>query len=389
VTAATPEVAVLVVDDVEDTRIALEAFLAAAGIRTVLARSGAEALEMLLVHDVALALIDVDIPGMDGFELAERMRGAERTKAVPIIFLTGVALTGVALTGVAVTGVAGEPGRVFKGDETGAVDFLVKPVEPRLLKSKVETFVQLHRQRHQLSNQLVRLKEMLRLSDMFVAVLGHDLRGPLQSVELGAQVILGRPDDPTAVLKMANTMQRASRRMARLIEQLLDFARARLEGDIPIVPIACDLAELTRSAIAELEPTAAARVVLETSGDHRVTWDHDRIAQVLSNVLGNAAQHGSPDAPIVIAVAGDADRVTIEIRNQGQIPPEILPMLFDPFSRAEIRRQRTTGLGLGLYIVDQIVKAHGGSVRVDSTPEDGTRFRIELPRNVTALVSAA
>ena len=352
----------LVVDAVEDTRIALAAFLAAEGIRTVLARSGAEALEALLVHDVALALIDVDVPGMDGFELAERMRGAEHTRTVPIILLTGVAPTDVAL------------------------DFLVKPVAPRLLKSKVETFVQLHRQRHQLSHQLVQLEEMLRLTDMFIAVLGHDLRGPLQSVELGAQVILGRPDDPTAVLKMANTMQRASRRMARMIEQLIDFARAHLQGDIPIVPIACDLAELTRSVVAELEPTAAARVVLETSGDQRVTWDRDRIAQVLSNVLGNAVQHGSPDTPIVITVDGAGDRITIEIRNEGQIRPDMLPMLFDPLTRAETRRQRTSGLGLGLYLVDQVVRAHGGALGVDSTSEEGTRFRIELPRNAAARV---
>jgi two-component system sensor histidine kinase/response regulator len=359
------EVAVLVVDDVEDSRVALKAFLEAEGIRAVLARSGAEALEALLVHDVALALIDVQMPGMNGFELAELMRGTERTRTIPIIFVTGV---------------AAEPARVFKGYEAGAVDYLVKPVDPRLLKGKVETFVELHRQRHQLSTQLARLQEMLRLSDMFVAVLGHDLRGPLQSVELGSQVILGRPDDPAAVTKMAHTMQRASRRMARLIEQLLDFARARLQGDFPIVPVACDLAELTRSAVSELDPAAAARVTLETSGDQHVTWDHDRIAQVLSNVLGNAAQHGSPNQPITIAVAGDADRVTIEIRNHGHIPPELLPMLFDPFTRAETRRQKTSGLGLGLYIVDQIVKAHGGVVRVDSSESDGTCFRIELPR---------
>jgi len=198
-TETAQEVAVLVVDDVEDNRVALKAFLEAEGIRAVLARSGAEALEALLVHDVALALIDVNMPGMSGFELAELMRGAERTRTIPIIFVTGV---------------AGEPARVFKGYEAGAVDYLVKPVDPRLLKGKVETFVELHRQRHQLSDQLARLQEMLRLSDMFVAVLGHDLRGPLQSVELGAQVILGRPDDPAAVAKMANTMQRASRRMA-------------------------------------------------------------------------------------------------------------------------------------------------------------------------------
>jgi two-component system sensor histidine kinase/response regulator len=231
------------------------------------------------------------------------------------------------------------------------------------------------------------LKEMLRLSDMFVAVLGHDLRGPLQSVELGAQVILGKPEDATAVLRMANTMQRASRRMARLIEQLLDFARARLQGAIPVLPSACDLGDLTRAALSELEPAAAARVALELTGDTAVTWDRDRIGQVLSNVLGNAVQHGTADTPIRIAIAGDAARVAVVVCNQGHVPAETLPMLFDPFTRAEHGRQRRgAGLGLGLYIVDQIVRAHGGHVEVESTPEAGTTFRIELPRHVAKVV---
>ncbi|MEO6026371.1 MAG: hybrid sensor histidine kinase/response regulator, partial [Candidatus Binatia bacterium] len=327
------EVAILLVDDVADNTLALQAYLERDGFRCVTARSGPEALEALLAHDVALALVDVNMPGMDGVELAELMRGTERTRTVPIIFVTGV---------------SGEPARIFKGYETGAVDFLMKPVEPKLLRSKVQTFVELHRQRRQLSEQLTQLKEMLRLSDMFVAVLGHDLRSPLQSIELGAQVILGKPDDAAVAARMANTMQRASRRMARLIEQLLDFARARLQGGIPILPGAGDLGEVAKMVLAELEPTAAARIELRQAGDPHGTWDRDRISQVLSNLVGNAVQHGTADTPIVIDIAGDADHVSIEIRNGGCIPPALLPNLFDPFTRAENGRERSVGLGLGL-----------------------------------------
>jgi signal transduction histidine kinase len=365
--SARPEVAILLVDVADDLR-ALAAVLEWDGVRCLTAHSEAEALAALSAHDVALALVELHRPGTDRFALAERMRGGERTRSVPIIFVTGE---------------SGDRARVFQGYETGAVDYLMKPVEPKLLKSKVDEFVELHRQRHQLAEERDRLKDMLRLSDMFVTVLGHDLRSPLQSIELGAQVILGKPDDAAVTTRMANTMQRASRRMARLIEQLLDVARARLQGGIPILPAESDLGEIARTVLGELDPAAAGRVELRLAGDQHGTWDRDRISQVLSHLIGNAVQHGTAGAPIVIAVDGDDERVAIEIRSGGAIPPASLPTLFDPFTRAENGRGRAAGLGL--YIVDQIVKGHGGVVAVESTPEAGTTFRVGLPRHCRAI----
>src|SRR6185312_4058582 len=144
----------LLVDDTEENLIALDALLARDGLELLKARSGSEALELLLVHDVALALLDVQMPDMDGFELAELMRGAERTKHVPIIFITAGAR---------------DPRRVFKGYETGAVDFLYKPIDPHILRSKVEVFLELARQRQELANAL-------HLNELFVGMVGHDLR---------------------------------------------------------------------------------------------------------------------------------------------------------------------------------------------------------------------
>src|SRR5579864_9275968 len=157
----------LLVDDLEENLLALSALLRRDDIDILTARSGAEALELLLSHEVALAFLDVQMPEMDGFELAELMRGAERTKHVPIIFVTAGTR---------------DPARVFKGYETGAVDFLFKPIDPHVLKSKVDVFLELAAQRRQLT-------DALRLYEMFVAILGHDLRNPLGSLIAGAELL--------------------------------------------------------------------------------------------------------------------------------------------------------------------------------------------------------
>jgi len=362
-----PTAKLLLVDDLEENLVALSAVLARAGVELTTARSGVEALEALLVHDFALALIDVHMPDMDGFELAELMRGAERTRHIPIIFITAA---------------NEEIGRLFKGYEAGAVDFLFKPVDARLLRGKVDTFVQLHRQKQQLSDQLAELNQMLRMSDMLVAVLGHDLRGPLQSIEMAAQIALSQPGDVAATKRAMGAVRKSTHRMARLIDQLLDFARARTQGGIPVSPGPCDLTELARTAVAELDAAAAARVQISTRGDLRGTWDADRILQIMANLTRNAARHGSPEGPIRVDLDGtDPDEVRIEVHNLGHIPPERASTLFDPFSRAHDQRKRSEGLGLGLYIVDQLARAHGGQVTLSSQPTTGTSFVVTLPRH--------
>src|SRR5665213_922504 len=166
-----PRVKCLLVDDLGENLLALSKLVERDDVEVLSAHSGVEALEILLAHEVALALIDVQMPGMDGFELAELMRGSERTRAIPIIFVTA---------GI------GDQSRVFKGYEAGAVDFLYKPVEPRVLRNKVDVFFELNRQRQQLSRDLVERTETLRLHEMFTAVLGHDLRNPLSGIMMMA-----------------------------------------------------------------------------------------------------------------------------------------------------------------------------------------------------------
>lgn len=366
------KVNVLAVDDIEENLVALAALLNRPAIELIRARSGTEALEALLAHDIALALLDVQMPGMDGFELAELMRGSERTKHVPIIFLT-----------------AGAPDRtrMFQGYDAGAVDFLFKPIDPHLLAAKVDVFVELHRQKRQLASQLEQIQQAQRMSDLFIGVLGHDLRNPLSSIASGAALLELKAEDPEETRKKARVILNASRRMERLIQQLLDFALARVKGAIPIEPVALDLAKSARQVVTELGASASTPVELECLGDTNGVWDADRMMQVISNLIGNAVEHGQPGSSIRVTIDGRAeDQVTLDVENPGTIPRETLAVLFSPFKP---RGKGSRGLGLGLYIVDQIVLSHGGRVHVDSPEPGKTRFAVRLPRQSVARPSVS
>ena len=356
----------LLVDDLEENLLALAALLQRQDVQILTARSGREALELLLVHDVALALLDVQMPEMDGFELAELMRGSERTRQIPIIFVTAG---------------AHEQHRVFQGYESGAVDFLFKPIEPHILQSKAEVFFQLHRHKQQLARELREKTETLRLNEMLTAALSHDLRSPLNAVLTSAVLIQRRSTEPP-VQEIAGQILSSSRRMSRMIEDMLDMARARLAGGIPLKREPADLGTLVDRVVSEIQAThPARRIEVKQAGDLAGSWDGERLAQVASNLLGNALQHGASGG--VVRVTADGRRATevlLKVENTGTIPADLLPELFDPFRGAQRQAGRTDGLGLGLYIVQQIVLAHSGTVDVQSGDDDKTVFVVTIPR---------
>lgn len=359
------KVSVLAVDDIEQNLTLLRAALDRPDLNLITARSGREALELLLQEPVALALLDVRMPEMDGLELAELMRGSPRTRDIPIIFLT-----------------ASEPSenRTFRGYEAGAVDFLHKPLDLHELRSKVDVFVKLYRQQAVLGEQLVALQESLRLNEIFTAALGHDLRGPLNAISLNAHLLSRTVTDPHA-REAGERIGNSTRRMSQMIEQLLEMVRLR-SGSMILDVDTMDMRELADSLLDEVRQVHRCQIELDVRGDTTGTWDRARVGQVLGNLLGNAAHHGDLSQPIRVLIDGhDPLALRISVSNAGVIRRELLPQIFEPFRSAGDSGER---LGLGLYIVRELTQRHGGEVTVSSDAQNGTEFKVTLPRLAAA-----
>ncbi|MEO8836895.1 MAG: hybrid sensor histidine kinase/response regulator [Caldimonas sp.] len=362
----TPIAKCLIVDDLDENLLALAALLDDPDVEVLGARSGAEALELLLAHSFALAFLDVQMPGMDGFELAELMRGSERTRDIPIIFVTAG---------------GGDQPRIFKGYDSGAVDFLHKPIEPHILTSKARVFFQLHRQKLQLAEELRQRTEALRTNELFTAMLGHDLRGPLSAISMAA-LVLERKADDERLRQMAGRALASAHTMGRMIEDLLDLARVRVAGGMVMHREPGALAQMLAPVIGELRDGHPARSIdWQVSGDGGGEWDPDRLAQVVSNLVRNALRHGAEGGAVEVRLDGSAaGEVVLTVANSGRIDPALLPHIFDPFRSRERMSARREGLGIGLFIVREVVAAHGGTIGVTSGDDDRTLFAVTLPR---------
>jgi signal transduction histidine kinase len=223
-----------------------------------------------------------------------------------------------------------------------------------------------------------------------MGILGHDLRNPLSAVRALATLLLRREDLPESVRESLTEMGRAGQRMLEMIGTLLDFTESRFKG-LPVAPVPTDLHELCRGVVDELRFAEPGRAIeLDLDGDGRGTWDPARLAQVVSNLVSNALKHGARHGAVRVHVSGDEDDVVLEVENQGPpIAPELMASLFEPFCRGSAPRDasHTRGLGLGLYIVREIVNAHAGEVSVESTRE-ATTFTVRLPRAAGAYAEA-
>jgi len=228
------------------------------------------------------------------------------------------------------------------------------------------------------------MQDIDRLKDLFLGVLGHDLRNPLAAIMMWASMIRANEGPEWRHSKTAAGIQSSCARMDQLIGDLLDFTRSRLGAGIPIARLEVDLQVACKQVIDEITASHPGHVVtVATSGTLRGLWDGPRIAQVVSNLLGNAVQHGSPDEPIQVVLCGEAERVVLSVHSKGEpIPARNLQDIFDPFRQIDPDHAVSSraSVGLGLYIVQAIVTAHGGVIDVESD-RNGTTFTMRLPRH--------
>jgi len=366
----------LLVDDLEENLVALEALLQREGLTCLKARSGDEALELLLVHDIALVLLDVQMPGMDGFQLAEFMRGAERSRHIPIIFVTAG---------------SADAQRRFRGYEAGAVDFIQKPIEADILRSKANVFFDLHQQRRmilaqrdELAAYASALQTVDRHKNDFLAVLGHELRNPVMALGAGLQ-LLNRHDDPQKAGTIRTQMDRQVAHLSRLVEDLLDISRID-QGKIALRQERVALQAVLEFAIEASRPQIDAHNHdLTTDILSEATWldaDPTRLAQVVSNLLNNAAKYTPAGGRIELAARVVDGFAEIDVSDNGiGIPDEMRSKIFDLFTQVKNPTARAQdGLGIGLALVKQLVELHGGTISLESSGLNlGSRFRVRLP----------
>jgi signal transduction histidine kinase len=388
---------ILVVNDDPASLLALTSLLDQWADETnyavVSARSGQEALREVLLHDFAVILLDVNMPGMDGFETAEAIHQRARSADIPIIFVTAF--------------LADEIDRL-KAYQRGAVDFLFTPVIPQILQAKVSVFValankneQLRRQAEKLSQrtaeltatnrQLVREMEERRAAerkshakDEFLAMLGHELRNPLSAIS-SASALLGMSGaTPESNGRARVIIQRQTQHLSRIVDDLLDLSRA-MSGKILLTKKPLDMSQLVSSCMDTFRATG------RTSG-YRINvalqpgWvdgDATRLEQITSNLIDNALKYTPAGGAIDVSIDGGGDEVVLTVRDSGVgIGAELLPHVFDVFVQGTISLDRAQGgLGIGLSLVRRLVELHGGSVSAQSEGNSsGSTFVIRLPR---------
>jgi signal transduction histidine kinase len=385
-----PAADILVVDDNKANLVAIEAALGELGRRLVKVQSGREALRQLLMRDFALIILDVQMPGMDGFDTARLIRNRERNRHVPIIFITAY---------------SSNDDEILEGYRLGASDFLFKPIVPEVLTAKARVFVELQERTTEVKQQALRLRELERLEmerrislerehwesevlrqenrnkDEFLAVLAHELRNPLSPIVTGLDLIQTYGIKHDGLQQIREIMGRQANHLVRLIDDLLDMARIS-SGKINLQIDCINLVEVAKQAVASVENLIGQHKhtlkIDDSSAALLVNGDAVRLTQVIANLLNNAARYTPDGGRIELGWAQDGNEAVIRVTDNGKgISPHMLDRIFDRFVQEE---GHARGLGLGLTLVRHLITMHGGMVRAYSEgPGKGSEFVVRIP----------
>jgi signal transduction histidine kinase len=355
---------VLLVDDRQENLLALEGILKPLGVRIVKARSGEEALLHLLRETFAVILLDVQMPRLDGLQTAELIKHREQTRHIPIVFITALSR---------------ETAYVFKGYAHGAVDYLLKPIDPEILRAKVRVFCDLFVRGEQIRKQALESE----VKDVFLSSVVHELQTPLAAAKAQAQLALHQLGERREQVGTANALRVITHqidRLTRLVSDLLDVNRLE-SGALELQVSEFDVAPLLDEARRRIEPAGGRHPIRIRAPEHLfLVADRDRVEQVLENLLVNAIRYSPDGGEISVSVDKEGDSVHLVVHDQGLgVPKEHQQVIFERFGRAH--GPGFGGLGLGLTISKGIVEQHGGRIWVESggKPGEGSAFHVRLP----------
>jgi CheY-like chemotaxis protein len=379
---------ILLVDDEPRNLDALEAILESPGYRLLRARDAEQALRLLMDHDVAAIVLDIRMPNMSGLELARLIKSTQRFRGTPIVFLTAQLL---------------DDDRVVEGYDAGAVDFLTKPFDPRVLRHKIAVFAELYRKTRELADLNEKLEERVRertielerseaalraaarQKDEFLAVLAHELRNPLVPLRTGLDFLLRRQRE-APLARTLGMMNRQLHHMVRLIDDLLDVSRIT-RGALELKREPAELGGLVAATVEAMRPTFERRrqeLVLEGEGDVRceATVDTTRIAQIVTNLLTNASKFTPERGRTTVKLARQGATFSIQVTDTGAgIPADQIDGVFGMFARlSRPEGASPAGLGIGLALARRLAEMHGGTLTAASGGENrGSTFTLRLP----------
>ncbi|MGZ9097628.1 MAG: response regulator [Micavibrio sp.] len=382
--STTDRVNILLVDDLPEKLLAYQLILQELDQNIMLAHSGEEALKLVLKHEFAVILLDVNMPGMDGFETAAMIRGRKKSSRTPIIFLTAFT----------------DDFHAAQSYASGGVDYLPTPVVPEILKAKVRVFIELSQMRQQAASQAeekakrAAAEDADRRKDEFLGMLAHELRNPLGPISNAIHLLRMIGAKEPRQEQLHDIIERQVVHMGRLIDDLLDSTRLA-RGQILLRKEWCDLTKIVYQSAEDYRNIFDASGIaldIEVPKDHVwIEGDPTRLAQTVGNLLHNAHKFTDPGGLITVTLKHSARKATITVRDTGVgIEPDVLPHIFEVFRQAEQGLDRNRGgLGLGLSLVKGLTDLHNGKVYATSEGAGkGSEFTIELPIKSASFVAA-